>query len=83
MRIVAEIPHSYMKISVFSWQGKYTIKFELGQYEQVFKISESDVGGIEELKKIVHDDFLEQVHIRFSEMSKDFKMAWDNRHQTS
>jgi len=79
MRIVAEIPHEYMKISVFSWTGKYTVKIELGQYEQVFKINETDVDGLDELKKMINEDFLKTVHLRFSEMSKDFLKAWQGK----
>ena len=43
MRVVKEIPHSACKITVFSWNQKYLIKLEQGDFEQTFKVSEFDV----------------------------------------
>lgn len=51
MRVVAEIPHPRYKIQLFSYNAKYLLKIELAQFEQVFKIAEADVMGLEEVKK--------------------------------
>ena len=72
MRIIAEIPHPQFKISVFSWNSKYIIKIELGNYEQVFKIKEEDVTGLEDVKKIITDNFLEKSLKTFIEMRASF-----------
>ena len=42
MRILAEIPHPDCKISVFYMNQKYIVKFEKGNFEQSYKISELD-----------------------------------------
>ena len=68
MRIIAEIPHSQFKISVFSWNSKYIIKIELGNFEQVFKLREDEVSGLEDIKKLITDSFLEKSLKNFIEM---------------
>lgn len=76
MRVIAEIPHPQLKITLFQWNGKYIIKIEIGQFEQVFKISEMDVSGVEDLKKLLNNDFLETVMERFLEMREDFNRSF-------
>lgn len=76
MRVIAEIPHPQLKITLFQWNGKYIIKIEIGQFEQVFKVSEMDVSGLEDLKKLLNDDFLESVMERFLDMREDFNRSF-------
>jgi hypothetical protein len=61
MRVIAEIPHPQLKITIFSMNSKYLVKFEAGPYEQVFKVAHEDVDGLEALKAKIVDDFLEKV----------------------
>jgi hypothetical protein len=76
MRVVAEIPSAEYKITVFSWNGKYLLKFERGPYEQTYKVSEMDLTGDDDIKKIIEDpEFLTAVTERFKEMSKAFGLA--------
>lgn len=78
MRVVAEIPKEEFKITVFSWNGKYLLKFERGPFEQTYKVSELDLTGDEDIKKVIADEeFLSAVTERFKEMSKAFKIALD------
>ena len=79
MRIVKEIPHPRFKITIFSWNGKYIIKIEIDQYEQVYKISEMDVMGIEELERMVDEDFLQGAMDRFLTMRTDFSEAFKRK----
>lgn len=72
MRVVEEIPHNQFKITIFSWNNKYIVKIEIGQFEQVYKISESDVMGIDDIKLMLNDTFLSKVMNRFVEMRSDF-----------
>ena len=72
MRVVEEIPHNQFKITIFSWNNKYIIKIEIGQFEQVYKISESDVMGVDDIKLMLNDAFLSKVMNRFVEMRGDF-----------
>lgn len=75
MRIIANIPHPKLTISIFSMNDKYQIKFEAGPMEQTYKIAHSDVDGVEGIKKMVDDVFLEQILNRFNEMFLAFKAA--------
>lgn len=76
MRVVAEIPHPHLKITIFQWNGKYVIKIEIGQFEQSYKLNELDVEGLESVKAMINDDFLETVMERFLEMRQDFHQAY-------
>ncbi len=75
MRIIAHIPHPKLTISIFSMNDKYQIKFEAGPMEQTYKLLHSDVDGIEGIKKLVDEAFLEQILNRFNEMFLAFKAA--------
>ena len=75
MRVVKEIPHSECKISVFSWNDKYLIKFEQGNLEQTYKISEWDILEEGDLNEVLNDEFINKVLERFKSMSKDLHEA--------
>ena len=73
MRVVAEIPTEDFRITVFSWNSKYLVKFERGNYEQTYKVSEMDLTGDDDIKNLIKDEaFLSTVRERFVLMSKDF-----------
>jgi len=76
MRIVAEYPSVDFKITVFSWNGKYLVKIEKGMFEQTYKISEMDVTGDEEVKKVIEDSvFIEEIKTRFRNMNQSLNDA--------
>lgn len=75
MRIIASIPHPKFTISVFSMNDKYLVKFEAGPMEQIYKLAHSEVNGIEGVKKLVDDVFLERIRTHFNEMYLSFKEA--------
>jgi hypothetical protein len=79
MRTVAEIPHHTFRISVFSYNAKYILKIELGQFEQVYKISEMDVNGLEDIKQMINDTFLENCMDRFLKMREDWQQSFVNK----
>src|SRR5690554_7448511 len=58
MRIVDTIPHERFKIQIFSYNSKYTVKIELGQFEQSYKIGELDVMGVADVKAMITPEFL-------------------------
>ena len=68
MRIIANIPHESMTISIFQMNDKYQVRFEAGQMEQIFKFRIEDVKSVENLKKIVNEQFIETTRRRFNEM---------------
>lgn len=70
MRIVGEIPHPELKITIFHWNNRYLIKLEAGLFEQTYKIHEYDVSSEEEVKKLVDETFIKGAMTRFNEMAE-------------
>lgn len=76
MRVVGEFSKPDLKITVFSWNGKYLLKFERGMYEQTYKVSEMDIYGDDEVIKLINDEsLLAEVRARFLEMNKSLNEA--------
>ena len=81
MRVIAELPNPMFKITIFSMNGKFIVKFEQGTFEQTYKLSEADVvGGVNGIFEILDDEFLETVAARFVTMRGDFTAAY-KRHE--
>ena len=76
VRVIAEIPHERYKIQIFNYNSKYLVKVELGQFEQIFKIGEMDVNGIEDIKSMVTDELLENCLQRFVGMRTDWEKSF-------
>ena len=72
MRVVGELPHEIMKITLFHWNNRYLVKFELGQFEQTFKIGDMDVTGVDGVKEMVDAEFKNDVLKQFVEMRTAF-----------
>jgi hypothetical protein len=68
MRVLFEIPYQAYKVTVFAWNGKFIIKIEQGMLEQTYKVSEFDLAGEEDIKKLLDPQFMEGVQRRFVEM---------------
>lgn len=77
MRVIAEIPHPQIKITVFSWNAKYIVKLEAGNFEQVYKISETDVNGLDQLKEMLSPGFINSCIQRFLSMRSDFSETFN------
>ena len=73
MRIIDSIPHQSMTISIFQMNDKYQVKFEAGPMEQIFKFSVEEVRGVENLKKLMNENFIEKTRLRFNEMFLEMK----------
>jgi hypothetical protein len=78
MRVVKEFVQEEIRISVFSWNNKYILKYELGPMEQTFKVSEMDVLEESDLESFWSGDFFDQVKIRFIEMGNSFRAQVEN-----
>jgi hypothetical protein len=78
MRIIAELPHPEFKITLFNMNQKYIVKFEQGQLEQSYKLSELDLtgGGANEIFQIIDEEFMTTVSDRFKTMRTDFTAAY-------
>lgn len=75
MRVIADIPHQACKITVFAWNGKYLIKLEQGMFEQTYKVSELDVTGENDIKRLLDEEFMNQVLERFRLMQRNLNDA--------
>ncbi len=75
MRVVGEIPHPEVKITIFHWNNRYLIKLEAGPFEQTFKVEEYDLASEEEVKEIVNEAFIQQSIARFNDMAKSLQQA--------
>ncbi|MFN3998163.1 hypothetical protein [Algoriphagus sp.] len=78
MRVVKELIQEEIRISIFSWNNKYILKFELGPMEQTFKLSETDILEEKELDSFMSGDFFEKVKFRFNEMGISFRSQLEN-----
>lgn len=78
MRVINELFKNGIKISLFSWNNKYLLKFEQGMVEQTFKISEMDLSGEEDLEVFWSDSFLSDVQKRFDEMHQSLRNQLEN-----
>jgi hypothetical protein len=77
MRVIAHIPHPKININIFAMNDKFQIQFVAGQMEQIFKITQNEVDGIEGIKQLVDEDFITTVMQRFNEMYLSFNNAKD------
>ncbi|AMQ57335.1 hypothetical protein [Algoriphagus sanaruensis] len=77
MRVVKEMVREEIRVSIFSWNNKYIIKYELGPMEQTFKLSEMDVLDEADLEVFFEGDFFQEVKGRFDEMGKSFRAQLD------
>jgi len=81
MRTVAELPRPDCKITIYSMNMKFIIKFEQGVLEQTYKLSEMDVtGGADGVFQLLDEEFIAGVVARFKTMNNDFYDAY-NRHE--
>lgn len=49
---------------------------EYGQYKQVYKISVDSVSGLDQVKSMIDNNFIESNLRRFQEMNADFSKAY-------
>jgi hypothetical protein len=56
---------------------KYIVKFEQGNFEQNYKISEIDyvISGIDDIKKVINEKFITSVLLHFKGMQSDLSLA--------
>lgn len=71
MRIVGNIDHPFIKITLLQINDKFLIKLEYGLIEQTYKIRICDeIPNTDIVTKLVDDVFLEQCIAQFSTMNK-------------
>jgi len=73
MRIVGEIPHPYLKITVLHMNDKFTIQFEDGLLSQSYALrSGSGIEDMASITEFVDQEFIQKVMKTFQEMGKQF-----------
>ena len=75
MRIVGNIPHPDIRITVFHMNDKFIVKLEAGPMEQVFKFDQKKYPGFEAIQKLLDEIFIENALKRFNEMFLEMKSA--------
>ena len=84
MRIVGDIPHPSIKITIFKNDGLFSVKCETGLIEQIFKLRENPhLQSTEDVKKMFDADFIRKIEVgllnllaeRESAYSRHFKLA--------
>lgn len=69
MRIIGQIEHPSLKISVFKNEGRTSVKFETSRYEQTYKLGDDErFASVEGVKQLVDPQMLEQVSEIFRQM---------------
>ena len=79
MRWIKDIPHERYKIQIHNYNGKYIVKIELGQFEQVYKISEMDVVSLDEWEIMISKDLLSNALQRFVDMRSDWETSFKKK----
>jgi hypothetical protein len=71
MRIVGDISHPVLKISIFKNDGRYSLKFETAMVEQTYKFRDDErLTTLDDVKKLVDAPFLEKVEALVRGMSE-------------
>ncbi len=78
MRVVGEIPHPEIKITIFHWNNRFLLKLEWGPFEQTYKVEEYEFTSDSEVKALLTNEFLKEAVTRFQEMAKSLQKATQN-----
>lgn len=77
MRILGYIDHPVLKITVFKTDTRLSIKFENGDLEQTYKFRPiPQANSLQELNKLLDEEFLQLVLERFQKMKQDFSASF-------
>ena len=79
MRLVKEISHERYKIQIFNYNAKYIVKIELGDFEQTYKIRETNIDGLDDVENMITQHLLSASLSRFVEMRSDWENAFKEK----
>jgi len=78
MRIIGEIAHPNLKITVFKMDTRITVKFENAHFEQAYKFRMTDqLSSIDDVKRLVDPFFVNQVIENFKGQHRTGVQAMD------
>ena len=73
MRIVGYIEDPSLKITIFQYDGKYSVQLESPHYAQIFKIRQGlGAETVEDIHRLIDTSFIEEVKLRFQSMHQQF-----------
>ena len=72
MRLIKQIPHERFLIQLHSYNGKFILSISLDQFEQLYKVSESDFPQVDQIEALIQGTFLTKCIHRFIEMRSDW-----------
>jgi hypothetical protein len=74
MRLLGQIAHPTLLISVFKSAGKIILKFEIGPFEQTYKFLETEkLYDSTTAEKIVDEELLAKVFKIFDQMNTEYQ----------
>lgn len=68
MRVIGQIPHPTLRITVMQMNDKFIIRMEAGPMEQLFKFDQSRYPGLETIEALADEAFIKTAIDRFNEM---------------
>ncbi len=75
MRILGQIPHPDLLITVFKSGNKYILKFEVGPFEQTYKFMEGDrLASFEDVQKLVTEELIKEIFQVFDQMNSRYQL---------
>tara|TARA_B100002051_G_scaffold234033_1_gene233630 strand:+ start:278 stop:511 length:234 start_codon:yes stop_codon:yes gene_type:complete len=77
MRLVNKIFIDKINISIFDFDLKYVIKFELRGLEQTYKVDKLEFDSVSELESKLKSINIQSIKNRFTEMSDDLKKMYN------
>lgn len=69
MRIVADIPHPRLKITVFHYEDKYSVKLQGGGMECHLNYKENEFSAVEEVKDLLETGIIKEIDQCFFKVS--------------
>ena len=71
MRVIGNIEHPQLKITIFKMDNRFTVKFENEWYEQAYRFyQDGKIETIEQIKQIIDETFIADVQEIFTQMHK-------------
>ena len=77
MRLINKIFIDKINISIFDFDLKYVIKFELRGLEQTYKVDKLEFDSVSELESKLKSINIQSINNRFTEMSDDLKKMYN------
>ncbi len=77
MRIVGDISHPHLKITIFKNDGLFSVKCESGMIEQFFKLRDDvRLQSPEDIKKMFDADFIKKIEESLKNLQKERESAY-------